>query len=248
MLSRPKRCDAYIFSICLYVLCKIQFTSYSHLGLCSESSRQSFNLISVIMNASQNFNSPLASVGRAAPAPKLTGLESLAVRKLKSCSQQPQRKRFAALENFHDRWSWEILGAIVSILAIIVIVVILQLYDGRPLEDWSFSITLNSLVSLFAAVAKSAMLIPVGEALGQLKWLWFSRQAHTLQDFQAFDDASRGPWGAFQLILSTRAKAKLALWGALITLIALAMDPFTQQVVVYESRVTTSGNATMSRA
>ncbi|MCJ1475698.1 hypothetical protein MMC13_004361 [Lambiella insularis] len=92
------------------------------------------------------------------------------------------------------------------------------------------------------------MLIPMGEALRQLKWLWFSRQAHNLQHLQAFDDASRGLWGAFQLILSTRGKAKLAAWGALITLIALAIDPFTQQVVVYEIRATANGNATISRA
>lgn len=45
-----------------------------------------------------------------------------------------------------------------------------------------------------------------------------------------FDNASRGPWGSFMLLLRIKGRSLAAL-GAAITLFALAMDPFFQQVV-----------------
>ncbi|KAL8735955.1 MAG: hypothetical protein Q9166_000517 [cf. Caloplaca sp. 2 TL-2023] len=66
----------------------------------------------------------------------------------------------------------------------------------------------------------------VSAAVSQCKWLWY-RQAEPrrLQDLQLFDDASRGPWGAFVIALMN------------------FFDPFLQQVVVYKSRSVPSDNA-----
>ncbi|KAF1975837.1 hypothetical protein BU23DRAFT_68793 [Bimuria novae-zelandiae CBS 107.79] len=49
-------------------------------------------------------------------------------------------------------------------------------------------------------------------------------------DFELFDNASRGPWGSFMLLLRTKGRSVAAL-GAAIILFALAMDPFFQNVV-----------------
>lgn len=151
------------------------------------------------------------------------------------------------LRLLYNWWLWEILGALVSITAIIAIVVILASHDGGPLSKWNYSITLNSLISLFATVAKAALLLPVGQVLGQLKWTWFHQRARRLDHLQTFDDASRGPWGALQLLYSTRGQARLAAWGAIITLAALAIDPFAQQVITYESRRVASGSSGVAR-
>lgn len=49
-------------------------------------------------------------------------------------------------------------------------------------------------------------------------------------DYRLFDNASRGPWGSLMLLLRIKGRSLAAL-GAAITIFALAMDPFFQQVV-----------------
>ena len=44
----------------------------------------------------------------------------------------------------------------------------------------------------------------VAKALGQLKWLWFTRPKKPLMDFVAFDEASKGPWGSLLLLIKGR--------------------------------------------
>ncbi|ORY13276.1 hypothetical protein BCR34DRAFT_481322, partial [Clohesyomyces aquaticus] len=59
--------------------------------------------------------------------------------------------------------------------------------------------------SVFSAVAKAALILPVSEAIGQLKWMCF-RDESRLWGFLAFDGASRGPWGSLILLGTTRFK------------------------------------------
>ena len=66
-------------------------------------------------------------------------------------------------------------------------------------------ITLNAYVSVLAAISKAALILPVSEAIGQLKWNWFQNEA-VLWDFQLYDAAARRPWGAVMLLLKTRCK------------------------------------------
>ena len=63
--------------------------------------------------------------------------------------------------------------------------------------------TPNALVSVFATIGTFLLAIPVGAALGQLKWTWF-RRAHHLVDFGAIDEASKGPMGSLLLLLQRR--------------------------------------------
>lgn len=78
------------------------------------------------------------------------------------------------------------------------------------------------------------MLLPISECISQIKWLYLTRQDRRLVSLSAFDDASKGPWGA---LLSLRHSSVaswplLATFGALLTLVAMGMDPFSQQTVV----------------
>jgi hypothetical protein len=85
--------------------------------------------------------------------------------------------------------------------------------------------------------------------LCQLKWLWF-RDPHPMLDLERFDRASRGPWGAFLLLLRLRPQyvhaphelhlsspkcSYLATFGAVLSIVALAIDPFSQQIIRYYS-------------
>ncbi|EME76912.1 uncharacterized protein MYCFIDRAFT_18181, partial [Pseudocercospora fijiensis CIRAD86] len=127
-------------------------------------------------------------------------------------------------------WLWEILSAVFSLLCMGAVIAILAYMDKELLEDWHFPISPNALVSIFMTLAKSAMLLVVAEGISQLKWVYFREQSHRLYDMLHFDNASRGPWGAAELMYSVRWHATIASIGAFITIVALAMDPFTQQV------------------
>ncbi|KAF5503032.1 hypothetical protein CGCF413_v005852 [Colletotrichum fructicola] len=71
--------------------------------------------------------------------------------------------------------------------------------------------------------------------LGQLKWEWFS-QPRRLADVVLFDDASRGPWGSLMLLVKQTFRLEhsyVASIGAIITIAALAIDPFSQAMIEY---------------
>ncbi|ROV89598.1 hypothetical protein VMCG_09925 [Cytospora schulzeri] len=74
------------------------------------------------------------------------------------------------------------------------------------------------------------------EGISQFKWLWFN-QPRELADLERLDKASRGTWGSF-LLLITRVPRLNAIWlanlGAVITIAALAVDPFSQQIIQSE--------------
>lgn len=132
-----------------------------------------------------------------------------------------------------DWWLWEIGSSFLSLGCVVAIVVILLNLHGKPLSSWRVPIAPNALVSLFATIAKAALLLPVASCISQLKWLYFERKAHPLNELQIFDDASRGPWGALQLLWRVNLGAVLASCGSALTIVALAMDPFAQQVSLY---------------
>ena len=80
------------------------------------------------------------------------------------------------------------------------------------------------------------MLFAVTECIGQAKWLLFRKRSESLTDFYSIDEASRGPWSAFRLLFRIRGRATLASLGALVVVLSLAVDPFTQQVLSYPLR------------
>lgn len=132
-------------------------------------------------------------------------------------------------------WKWELLACIFSLACMAAIVAILSTFQGKALQDWNLpgGILPNSVVSIFATLSKSAMLYVLGEGISHLKWIYFQQRGHRVLHMQTFDDASRGPWGSLILIRRIRWRASLAAGGALLVILALAIDPFAQQVLSY---------------
>jgi hypothetical protein len=124
-------------------------------------------------------------------------------------THQPPKHLLRASSTFYERiitdwWWWELGSCLVSFLCIAAIFGVLLFYSGkRQPEHVIAGLTLNTYVAVFAALSKAALILPVSEAIGQLKWIWFRRGA-ALQDFHLFDAASRGPWGSMMLLIRTR--------------------------------------------
>jgi hypothetical protein len=85
-----------------------------------------------------------------------------------------------------------------------IIAIVLWKQDGKAMPNWKLGITINAFISIFSGFAKSALLLPTAEALGQLKWDWFRRSEKKMLDFEVMDSASRGPWGSMVMLARTK--------------------------------------------
>lgn len=117
----------------------------------------------------------------------------------------PSNPSYTATQRTRTTWSsrpWkiEILSWIGSLCFFIAIIVVLQVLNGRPLPDLRFGITPNAIIGLLATFAQALLIMPISSAIGQTKWLQALRK-HPMDDLRMVDEASRGPWGSFSLIV-----------------------------------------------
>ncbi|KAL3454258.1 hypothetical protein BJX65DRAFT_302043 [Aspergillus insuetus] len=117
------------------------------------------------------------------------------------------------------------------------IIAILRSYEEEPVPNLSIELSLNTIISILSTVSRTALIFVASETIRQCKWIWVKRGRRKLQGLQALDDASRGAWGAL-VILFTAPDGPLASLGAIITILALAFEPFMQQLLTYPIRQT----------
>ena len=134
-----------------------------------------------------------------------------------------------------DTWALEIAALILSVVSLIAIIILLSIYDGKAQFAFAF-LNLNTVISILAAAFRIGFMVPVGEALAQWKWLWFSKKSRPLGDFDSIDDASRGSRGSLLLLWETKGWSLTAI-GAWIAILSLATEPFIQQLVTFRDTV-----------
>lgn len=105
----------------------------------------------------------------------------------------------------YSRYTWwfEASALVLSAAAIGLTAGFLRWLDGNRIPDWASvgsGLSLNSILSVPSIVARSCLLIPLDEALGQLMWVSFARKGHRLDEVELFHRASRGPAGALRLL------------------------------------------------
>lgn len=166
---------------------------------------------------------------------------------------QKVKRPFQALNRWIQTavWFWEIFSRIAASVALAAIYLGLAIHEYKTLPHWPFKITINALIAVFTAVLKATIILPIAEGLSELKWMWFFTSRPVI-DMDRFDRASRGPWGSFLLFflsntngsthavggawrrflspcLSFFTSIRLQTYlGALITVVALAIHPFSQ--------------------
>ena len=105
---------------------------------------------------------------------------------------------------FIEWWAMEIASWCFSAVCMMIIIIMLWKVDGEELPKWKLGISINAFISIFSGFAKSALLLPTAEALGQLKWSWFTGKEKRMMDFEVIDSASRGPWGSMLMLAKTK--------------------------------------------
>ena len=112
------------------------------------------------------------------------------------------KTRCMAISNLMSWWWLEIVSPIFSLICVVGVCAVLLPLDQTPLNEWmnKMHIQPNTLASILMTIAKAALLLPVAERISQLKWIYFQEQARRLDHVDLFDRASRGPFGALQLL------------------------------------------------
>ncbi|KAF2678275.1 hypothetical protein K458DRAFT_317429 [Lentithecium fluviatile CBS 122367] len=161
-------------------------------------------------------------------------------------TQRLERKlaHLSASDNVLKRWMYELISWTISALSMGAIMGILLYLNNHSLTKWPSGLT---VIAVLSKLASAALILPVSEALGQLKWIWFNgKKSKEIWDFEIFDKASRGAWGSAMLLFRTRGRSLAAL-GALLTLLLLATDTFFQQVVNLPERWNLEGSSSIPK-
>ncbi|KAF6829660.1 hypothetical protein CMUS01_08078 [Colletotrichum musicola] len=148
--------------------------------------------------------------------------------------ESSQTLRPESSKPFWKIWWLEMVCILVSLVAFVAIVLVLDHFDNQALPNWPFKATLNTFIALLTTVAKGAFMFPVSMAISQTKWTWFL-QDRPLYDFHAIDQASRGFWGSLVLMSRVRLRHFVVL-GALLMVVNVVTTPLTQLAISYPAR------------
>lgn len=98
-------------------------------------------------------------------------------------------------------WAWEITATVLSSCALATSVILLARLNGRALHEWQLFVSINTVISILAAISRTTLAFSVASCLGQAKWNWFKREPDNIMAFERFEDASRGPLGGLRLLV-----------------------------------------------
>ena len=116
-------------------------------------------------------------------------------------------------------WKWEIAGVILSLSSFAASIILLAIFNGQRVDSWAAPFSLNTFISILAQTSRTSLAFGVGSALAQLKWNVFTTRSGNLALFEAFDEASKGPWGSLNLLYRLRS------WYVLVL---IAFTPYSE--------------------
>jgi hypothetical protein len=129
-------------------------------------------------------------------------------------------------------WKYEMMAAFFSVSMAFAMLGTAFPFQEKPRPQWPIHISINALLSVYTVVFRGALMFLVSSAVGQAKWVWFSK-TRRLSDLGRYDDASRGLWGSLKWLWSPGFREPRVALGALIVVVGIAIDPFIQQLVHY---------------
>ncbi|KAF5525544.1 hypothetical protein CGCA056_v003449 [Colletotrichum aenigma] len=130
------------------------------------------------------------------------------------------------------RWSvwgqqiWALAGAVA---ALTTMAILLGKFNNRPIFN-QMGFTINAVISVLSVTVKAAVAFVLSECMAQWKWILYAREDRLMIDFDRLDGAARGPLGSLRVLSRTKG-ASIAQFGAVLTIVALALDPFAQQLL-----------------
>ncbi|KAI8625011.1 hypothetical protein F5Y19DRAFT_451963 [Xylariaceae sp. FL1651] len=145
-------------------------------------------------------------------------------------------------DKLNSGWIPEIVSEVFSVASLLAMIILLSKLDGQPLSTWAIAVSPNAVVAILSIASKASLIYVLGQTISQLKWLHLINKPDSLEDLQHFDDASRGPLGAIRMFWTVRPASLVAYSGCLAILLALAFEPFSQQLLHFDERVIADPN------
>lgn len=100
-------------------------------------------------------------------------------------------------------WRLELLGWAIGTISLLAIILILALFNGKPVSSWHSTLQISTIISILSQAAQVSLLLPLSGGISQLKWMWFQGERDAM-DMELYDLASRGPWGSLLLLFRFR--------------------------------------------
>ncbi|ORY10846.1 hypothetical protein BCR34DRAFT_664700 [Clohesyomyces aquaticus] len=155
---------------------------------------------------------------------------------------QPQTRQSRKWTPAAFTWIWETLALFVSFGCLAATIGILKSMQNKSLSQWKphydgHPPSLNATIAILTTATKALALFVISSSIAQSKWILFKKSTppRKLQELDLYEGASRGPLGAFLLLPHLRFRSWVVISGAVVTIAALGMDTFAQQVVKYDT-------------
>ncbi|KAI3317041.1 hypothetical protein HD806DRAFT_551205 [Xylariaceae sp. AK1471] len=142
-------------------------------------------------------------------------------------------------DRLNDGWTPEIASEVFSVVSLLAMIILLSRLEGRPLSTCTIAVSPNAVIAILSIASKALLIYALGQTISQLKWLHLIKKPDSLEVLQHYDDASRGPLGAVRMFWTVRSASLVAYLGCLTILLALAFEPFSQQLLHFDERVMT---------
>ncbi|KAI0813785.1 hypothetical protein GGR55DRAFT_545392 [Xylaria sp. FL0064] len=142
-------------------------------------------------------------------------------------------------DRLNSGWIPEVFSQVCSVLFLLALIILLSRLEGRPLSTWTIAVSPNAVIAILSIASKASLIYALGQTISLLKWLHLLKKPESLQDLQRYDDASRGPLGALRIFWTVRSGSLVVYLGSLTILLALAFEPFSQQLLHFDERVIT---------
>lgn len=144
----------------------------------------------------------------------------------------PERSQLS-FKNLTKNWVWECVAVSFSVLCMVAIAIIALSIDGIWLPQWHLDLQPSTVISILTTASQSSLMFSVAEIIAFSKRFYFKASPRPLKELDVFDSASRGPLGSLNLLWPGRSGLRpwKAYAGASITIVALAMGPFSQQTI-----------------
>lgn len=129
-------------------------------------------------------------------------------------------------------WKWEVIVIVFSVGCLLCILVLATKINRTLLSNWSFILQPGTLISILATACQSSMMLVISEIISQSRWVYFWTHKRRLSELAIFDSASKGPLGAMAFFWPGKSGIRpiIAYGGVFVTITALALGPFTQQI------------------
>lgn len=133
-----------------------------------------------------------------------SSLDARAAPKAKGTRSSRHRDRIHHLSAWP--WWWEFGACVGSVASFLAMVGLLCAFDGKAQPDWPYGATLNSAVSWLSTITKGFLIVPWASCISQSIWINYMSKPQVLERLRIYDEASRGPWGAMDLIWTLKGR------------------------------------------